>query len=464
MGMLVLLLAGCPATDDQAVQPAELQGTSTPASATPSSTEPTTRPAAPRQPLALAVNIRRTPLDIAVPVARRISDDANTSWAALGQTGGRIDIRIGPGALDAVERNADVLAVVPAFRLRPTVQAVSVAGIDPMRDPADYALTVRAPRVPPSVTTLTVVGDIMLGRGVAEVAAAAGDPSAPLRPLQRRLAAADLTVGNLESTLSQAGPPEQGGDSFAAPPAVLDGLTDAGFDLLSLANNHAGDYGDEALLRTLARVRQSPIRSVGAGRDARQAWRPVVLRHGSTTFGFVAFNAIGETPSATRTQPGAAEVRMQPRTGPLDADDLRRLTATITALSQRVDVVVAMPHWGDQYTYTPVPDQRRVGAAMVDAGADIVVGGHPHWTQGVQRHHGRLVVHSLGNFVFDMDFSRQTQEGVMLELVFWGDELMATDFTPYVIGAGYAPRLAGNARAAAILAPMWAASDPPFSS
>jgi len=148
MGMLVLLLAGCPATDDQAVQPAELQGTSTPASATPSSTEPTTRPAAPRQPLALAVNIRRTPLDIAVPVARRISDDANTSWAALGQTGGRIDIRIGPGALDAVERNADVLAVVPAFRLRPTVQAVSVAGIDPMRDPADYALTVRAPRVP----------------------------------------------------------------------------------------------------------------------------------------------------------------------------------------------------------------------------------------------------------------------------------------------------------------------------
>ncbi|MBA2532711.1 MAG: CapA family protein [Nocardioidaceae bacterium] len=406
--------------------------------------------------------MQRPRIDIPVRRARRIAAGAPTTWAEIGQPGGRIDIRTGPGALRAVERDADVLAVAPASRLRPTVMAATVGGVDPLRDPGDYALNVDAPTAMPAVTTVTVAGDIMLGRAVAVAAAAAGDVAAPLGPMRRRLAGADITVGNLESTLSQAGPPEQGGDSFAAPPSVLDGLDEAGFDLLSLGNNHTGDYGDRALLQTIERLRQSPIESVGAGRDARHAWRPVVLRRNGISFGFVAFNAIGETPRATRGQPGAAEVRMQPRTGPLDRGDLRRLTTTIDTLSRRVDVVVAMPHWGDQYTYEPVPDQRRVGRAMIDAGADIVVGGHPHWTQGIQLRHRQLVVHSLGNFVFDMDFSTQTQEGVLLELVFWGSELKGARFVPYVIGPDYAPRRAFGLRAEAILSAMWAASDPPL--
>jgi len=372
-----------------------------------------------------------------------------------------IDVRPGVRALNAVERDDNVLAILPASRLRPGVQAVSVGGVDPLREPGKYPLTTSGP-APPPVTTLTVVGDIMLGRGVNDVAAAAGDVSASLRPLQRRLAAADLTIGNLESTLSQAGEPQQGGDSFAAPPAVLEGLDDAGFDLLTLANNHTGDFGDRALLQTVRRVEASPIAPLGAGRDAKQAWRPVVLRHAGTTFGFVAFNAIGETPRATTTQPGAAEVRMQPRTGPLNVTDLHRLQGTIARLRDTVDVVVALPHWGDQYTHTPVPDQRRVGRAMLDAGADLVVGGHPHWTQGVQVHRGRLVAHSLGNFVFDMDFSVETQQGVMLELTYWGDELMAVRFVPYLIGADFAPRIVHGAEADAVLDPLWASSDPPF--
>lgn len=307
-------------------------------------------------------------------------------------------------------------------------------------------------------TRVSVVGDLMLGRRVGQAAAAAGDVAAPLRPMQRRLAAADITVGNLEGALSRAGPPQQGGDSFAAPPAVLSGLADAGFDVLSLANNHTGDFGARALRQTLARVRRSPVQGVGAGPDAAVAWRPVVVRRHGLDFAFVAFNAIGETPRATARTPGAAEVRMPPRTGPLSRPDLRRVMRLVRRLAgggpRGADAVVVLPHWGEQYTHVPVPAQRRVGRALLDAGADVVVGGHPHWVQRVQRHRGGLVVHSLGNFVFDMDFSRETQQGVVADLVFRGDRLRAVRFTPYVIGADFAPRVVRGERAREVLAPL----------
>jgi poly-gamma-glutamate capsule biosynthesis protein CapA/YwtB (metallophosphatase superfamily) len=303
-------------------------------------------------------------------------------------------------------------------------------------------------------TTLTVVGDIMLGRRVGRAAAAAGDVAAPLRPLRHRLAVADITVGNLESTLSRDGAPRQGDDSFAAPPSVLNGLAAAGFDVLSLANNHTGDFGLGALTQTLRQVARSPIRGVGAGRDLAAAWRPVVVDRNGVRFGFVAFNAIGETPRARPMRAGAAEVRMQPRTGPLSRPDLRRARRVVRRLAGAADVVVVLPHWGAQYTHTPVPAQRRVGRALVDAGADVVVGGHPHWVQPVQRYRGALVVHSLGNFVFDMDFMRQTQQGVLADLVFTGARLRSVRFTPYVIGTDFAPRPVHGPRARSILRPL----------
>jgi len=283
-----------------------------------------------------------------------------------------------------------------------------------------------------------------------------------LRPLSRRLASADLTVGNLESTLSDDGFPSQGDDSFAADPRVLDSLTRAGIDVLSLANNHTGDYGERALRQTLAHLDGSSIQRVGAGYDARDAWRPVIVEHDGVRFGFVAFNAIGETPRATPTSPGAAEIRMQPRTGPLNRADLRRVASIVGRLERRTDVVIALPHWGDQYTNQPVPGQGVVGAALLDAGADIVVGGHPHWVQGVDVHDGGLIVNSLGNFIFDMDFMTQTQQGVLADIVCWDGEVKSVRFTPYVIGTDFAPRVVQGPVAATILAQMWATSDPPF--
>ncbi|MGH3506417.1 MAG: CapA family protein [Nocardioidaceae bacterium] len=454
------------ASSDSPSSPASSSGApragSTGTTGTPATTSPTTPNSTPEyvEPLVLAFDVHRRPLRLTERQARLLASGDVSSWRVLGQSGRQIVVRRGPSAVDVATSRPDVLAVVPASSVRPTVQVATVDGIDPMRQPARYPITTPAGQNRPEITTVVVAGDIMLGRRVASEAP--GGAGATLLPLSDRLAAADMTIGNLESTLSDDGFPRQGDDSFAADPSVLRALDRAGFDLLSMANNHTGDYGDRALRQTLRRIEASPIHHVGAGQDAAGAWRPIVLESDGIRFGFVAFNAIGETPRATRARPGAAEIRMQPRTGPLNRADLDRMRRTVSRLAERVDVVMVLPHWGDQYTNIPHPDQRRVGAALVRSGADVVVGGHPHWVQGVQVERGGLIAHSLGNFVFDMDFSVPTREGALMELVFWGDVLRQARFTPYVIGADFAPRLVRGPRADRILDRIWETSDAPF--
>lgn len=316
-------------------------------------------------------------------------------------------------------------------------QASPTASADPRPQP---------PRTP--LTELTVVGDIMLGRGVA---GQPGGAAARLRPMAPQLRGSDLTVGNLESTLSDDGIPQQGDDSFFAPPGVLDALADAGVDALSLANNHTGDYGPAALRETVAAFRGRRIEPFGAGPDRRAATRPAVLVRNGTRFGFLGFNTIGETPRASARAPGALSLRMPPRTGPLARRDLARVVRAVRRLDERVDVVVALPHWGTQYTHVAEPIQTLVGRRLVDAGADLVVGGHPHWVQGLERYDGAVIAHSLGNFVFDMDFMEQTMEGATLTATFRGDRLQAVELTPYRLDATFTPRPVTGPAARAIL-------------
>lgn len=298
------------------------------------------------------------------------------------------------------------------------------------------------------MTRLLVVGDIMLGRRVA----VPDRPVSPLRFMADRIESADIAVGNLESTLSADGPPQQGDDSFAAPPGTLKGLERIGFDAMSLANNHTGDFGVPAMLSSIKQFNASEIAAFGAGPDRAAASRPAIIDHDGVRFGFVGFNAIGETPRATPGAPGALSVRMPPRTGPLNQGDLNHVLGVIRRLGQRVDVVIALPHWGTQYTHVAEPVQSQVGKALVAAGADLVVGGHPHWVQGLDPVGQRaVVVHSLGNFVFDMDFSPEAMEGVTLTATFRDDRLVKVDLGAYRMGTDFAPRPLRGAAAQEVL-------------
>lgn len=435
--------------------------------------EATASPSPALAPLALAASHLRGPIDLSAPVARRILAGRVDDWSELDQPPGPLRLVAAPGveapgarhvasaaaALRAATGSTRVLALVPASALTPAVRAPTVGGRSPLREPAAYPLRTEGPEAPEPVT-LTIAGDIMLARRVA--LASGDDPSRPLSPLAARLAAADITVGNLESTLSRDGSPTQGDDSFAADPQVLDGLEAAGFDVLSLANNHLGDYGPRALVETVERVAASGIEVLGAGTDRRMAEAPVIVEADGLRVGMLAFNAIGESPPARQGSPGVAELRMPPRTGPLDRARLRGLQRQVRQLAREVDVVLVLPHWGDQYTPVAVPAQEQVAAALAEAGADLVIGGHPHVLQGLEQRSDTLVAYSLGNLVFDMDFREDTMEGALLELAFWDGELKAADLVPYRMDSAFVPREVGSAAAQEVLAPVWRVSPAPY--
>jgi poly-gamma-glutamate synthesis protein (capsule biosynthesis protein) len=445
----VALLAACSSPDDGEPAP---QPSSTGSPSTTATSEATDPPLpSTTEPLVIAVHVRRPPADLTRRQAGLLLDGGVTRWSQLGLPGGRLTVTRKVRDLATLDR--DTVAVVPASAVGPGVRVLSVDGVDPLRDPGGYVLRVVGPD-PGRVTTLTVVGDVMLGRRVGEVAAGRGDPSYPLRPMQRRLRSADVTVGNLEGTLSDDGPAMQGGDSFHADPRVRAGLRAAGFDALSLANNHGGDYGTRALVETVGLLRDAGLRPFGAGRDLGEARRPAVVERHGVRFGFLGFNAIGETPEAGPGQPGASSVSMPPRTGPLDREELGRVVDDVRALASRVDVVVVMPHWGEQYTARPWPVQGQVARALVRAGADLVVGGHPHWVQGASMIGDSLLVNSLGNFTFDMT-TPETNEGLVLEAAFWDDELKGVTFVPYRLGADHAPRVVPYAAADRLFANFW---------
>ncbi len=428
-------------------------------------------------PIALVTHLSRDTTGISQRVARDLLAGEVDDWSALEDDAGALRITTAgvpeaseflPTAADptaavaAVVKDAGALAIVPASAVTPQVRALTIDDVSPVHTPGNYPLTTQALSPPGTMLTTTIVGDIMLGRRVGESLTRADDPAAVFRPMASRLAAADVTVGNLESTLSKSGAPTQGGDSFGADPGVLAGLELAGFDVLSVANNHLGDYGERAIGETVAELRDGGFRPVGGGTNLARARQPAIVERKGVRIGFIATDSIGETPAATASRPGTNRVDAPPRTGPLDRRALSRVAADIRSLDEQVDLVVVLPHWGTQYTNVPESSQRTMAEAFAAAGADLVVGGHPHWVQGWQTMGDATVIHSLGNFIFDMDFMRQTQEGIALEVTSWGDRVVAIQPVAYVIGDDFAPRPASARRSQQIMDQIRRSSRPPF--
>ncbi|KAA1420639.1 hypothetical protein FE697_016975 [Mumia zhuanghuii] len=463
-----ILLAGC-------TSPSSPADPASPGEPTSPAASPSTEPSAPVEPA-------ETPADETARVLvthhhsplRVLSTDGAVRLLGSGSLSGlrlvtdRSDVPSAERLADAqaviarVGRDPDLIGYVPAAAVDETVRAVRVGSIDPMRNPAAYPLRSAAPVPEPDIVTLAITGDIMLGRRVGAYLDRVGDPTAVFRGFAERLAGADIAVGNLESTLSQRGSPTQGGDSFGADPSVRRGLRAAGFDVIGLANNHLGDFGPRAMRDTFARLRAGGLPYVGAGLDRAEAERPLVVTRGDTTVGFIAVDSIGETPAASASTPGTNRLDMPPRTGPMDEARLARLEQQVRELAAEVDTVVVMTHWGTQYTNVPEASQRRVARVVARAGADVVVGGHPHWLQGLEQVGDTLVVHSLGNFVFDMDFQQRTREGAVLELVLWDGVVKAARLVPYVIDDRFTPRPARAGRAQRVLATAWETSRGPY--
>jgi poly-gamma-glutamate synthesis protein (capsule biosynthesis protein) len=282
----------------------------------------------------------------------------------------------------------------------------------------------------PRERTLLFVGDVMLSRGVGERMRSEDDWAYPFQQIADTLAAADLTFGNLECPVSDVGRNQYHLYSFRADPKVIEGLTRAGFDVMSLANNHAYDWGAPALLDTQQRLRAAGILPVGAGANDLEAHYPVLIDCGGVKLAFLAYvNIDPKEATAAPDKPGVAW---------LDPD---RVMADIRFARPLADLVIVALHWGVEYAAQPQREQVELARQMIDAGADLVVGGHPHVVQPVEEYHGRWIAYSLGNFVFDQK-SPGTHRGLMLKVKITGKEISEVIPVPIDIDRSFRANLA----------------------
>ena len=256
--------------------------------------------------------------------------------------------------------------------------------------------------------TLAAVGDVMLSRKVAATSIAHGDFCYPFLNVVSILRQATLAFANLESPLSDQG---RQLNMFRADPRFLEGLDYAGIDLVSLANNHIMDYGTVAFLDTMERLTGQGVAYVGAGTDLTKARRGRLLNLGGLRVGFLAYTEVGPGFTYTRVPQHWAATDELPGVAPARVDYLRE---DLARLQQLADLVIVSFHWGQEYVHLPTTKQQRLGEAALAAGADLVIGHHPHVIQGLAFGEKGIIAYSLGNFIFDQT-PAATRQGLILE-------------------------------------------------
>lgn len=236
------------------------------------------------------------------------------------------------------------------------------------------------------------------------------------------LQGADLAIANFENPAPVAFRFHPSDTVFTADPALIEGLVNAGIDYVSLANNHIRDAGGQGILDTIRHLDEWKIAHGGAGKDLTAARAPTLLEANGTTVAILGRDAIAASYAATATRAGSA---------PLQAAAIKADIAAARAAG--ADVVIVFPHWGTEYDPTPFKSQRTLAHAIIDAGADMVIGNHAHWAAALEVYDGRPIWYALGNFVFDQTWSEPTMEGITLELTFDRATLVQARMRPHII-------------------------------
>lgn len=267
------------------------------------------------------------------------------------------------------------------------------------------------------------VGDVQPGRG------AVNDPFEHVRLWLRE---ADLTVGNLESVIMDSPPArcrslDRGGPVLHAPASAVARLRDAGFDILGLANNHALDLGADGLAETASHLEGAGIDVIGAGPVDGPVLQPLIQQVGGIRLAFLGFNGLCGSQVAL---PGAGWV-------PVGWNQDRAMEAVAAARGQ-ADAVIVSIHWGYEYETRVDPAQRDAAESLLEAGADLVIGHHPHVVQTIDVDAGRAVAYSLGNFVSDQS-QPEAQRGLIVRAFFDEEGLRALQALP--VWTGPRPKL-----------------------
>jgi poly-gamma-glutamate synthesis protein (capsule biosynthesis protein) len=321
-------------------------------------------------------------------------------------------------------------------------------------EPSDEAASVPAPQEAAVLDeesgeiTLAFAGDVHFE---AHLARLLESPRGALGPIAGTLREADVAMLNLESAITERGrrDPKELEDAdnryhFRTSPPALDVLADAGVDVVTVANNHVGDFGRVGLLDTLAAARDAEVEVIGVGRDATEAFTPYRVTEEGVDLAFLAADSVFREGSSTvwaagRGTAGLAAAR-EARPG--------ALLEAVRAAAEVDDVVVVYLHWGREHQACPTQKQRLLGRQLAEAGADVVVGSHSHVLGGAGWSGDTYVAYGLANFVWY--HNRQPETGV-LSLRVDRDGVVDEAWTPARIAAGGRPRpLSGPARGAAV--------------
>ncbi|MBI2611652.1 CapA family protein [Candidatus Gottesmanbacteria bacterium] len=283
-----------------------------------------------------------------------------------------------------------------------TPDRVSLAII--FADNHDWVATLSGERI----RTIVATGDVIVARVVNIQTTKRDDFAWPFEKTADFLKSADVTFINLEAPLTEDCPMVNEGFKFCGDARHVEGLVFAGIDVASIANNHAGNYGIEGIENTTQLLSENNILVAGRNKTVYKNVRGI-------KFAFLGYNDIGyEEKGISWTN-----------------DDVMR--SEIAEARKNADVVIVGVHWGAEYQSQPDKRQIDLGHLIVDSGADIVIGNHPHWIQPVEVYKDKLIVYAHGNFVFDQEWSQETKEGVVGKYTFYDDSLIDVEFLPIFI-------------------------------
>jgi poly-gamma-glutamate synthesis protein (capsule biosynthesis protein) len=318
-----------------------------------------------------------------------------------------------------VKISGPAMRVLPTATSQPIYYPTEISLERIFSDQHQWTATLSAQKV----ITVIATGDVMVGRTVNDLTIESGDFTWAWEKTADYLKSADLTFINLETPLLPSCPTITDRMVFCADKRHIEGLTAAGVDVVNLANNHTANYGAKGIESTKKILDQAGILNVGTGGIVYRAVRDKKL----------AFLGYDDT------------------VGPVDTNKVRK---EIKDASQSADLVIVAFHWGTEYTSQPTSGQINLAHLAIDAGADLVIGNHPHWIQPVEIYKGKLIAYAHGNFIFDQEWSEKTKEGVVGRYTFYDNRLIDAQFLPIKIEGYGQPGFVTGSEGARILNEM----------
>ena len=270
-----------------------------------------------------------------------------------------------------------------------------------------------------SVITLVSTGDVIPARTVNFKMREKNDFKYPFAKTSEFLKSADLTLINLEAPLIKDCPVTTEGMVFCGDPKFIEGLLSAGVDVINIANNHSLNYGEKGLCETISLLQINNIGFSGAP-DSLQCDFPVSNFYSKiikgTVIGFLGFNILDNPPQD-------------------------EIVKAITIAKNRSDFLIVSYHWGAEYVTYPAIETKNLAHKTIDAGANLIVGNHPHWIQPVEVYKEKLIIYSHGNFIFDQEWSNETKTGIISKIRIFKNRIVGVEFFPVLISDFSQPEL-----------------------